>query len=274
MQTADTTAIEPCATPLTNAERRDDILFLLHAYRSSGRGAPQILDESERRRFRAGDAGTQRRLFFRLLCYGALAAQPAPEAVVLADWHRLTAAGVVEQVFDRAFDVYRFAVAPPVSRSDSRGRVVDFIRLSQARELWAGLLPQPGDDAEVIDVLYACSGGALKSRAFWVTREMLRLGLWPANGLRRSACVPDGRVRKRASRIGLVDLPEHAETLDDMKAVSAALHAVLGLAGDEARGLYDLPLSGAAQRCEVCDRRRMASCPMPHCRFRRVTLAE
>jgi hypothetical protein len=53
-----------------------------------------------------------------------------------------------------------------------------------------------------------------------------------------------------------------------MKAVSRALHAVmrLGEAPDEA---FDLPISMAAQRCEICDAARMASCPMPHCRWRR-----
>lgn len=262
------------SAPLTNTERRDNVLFLLAAYQAAGHQPPDILSEDERRRFATGDARVQRRLFFKLLCYGALAAQPAPEAVVLADWRRLTAAGVVDDVYDRAFDVYRFAAAPPVARTDSKGRVIDFLRLSETRDLWWQLLPAPTDDAAVIDTLYSCSGGALKSRAFWVTREMLRCELWPANGLRRAACVPDGRVRKRASRIGLVDLPENAETLDDMKAVAAALHAVLGLAGGEARDRFDLPLAGAAQRCEICDRQRMAACPMPHCRYRRVVLSQ
>ena len=261
------------SAPLTNTERRDNVLFLLAAYEAADRRPPEILTDDERRLYCAGDARVQRRLFFRLLCYGALAAQPAPEAVVLADWRRLVAAGVIDDVYDRAFDVYRFAAAPPVARTDSKGRVIDFLRLSESRDLWWRLLPQPADDAEVIDTLYSCSGGALKSRAFWVTREMLRHELWPANGLRRAACVPDGRVRKRASRIGLVDLPESAETIDDMKAVSASLHAVLGLAGDEARDRFDFPLATASQRCEICDRQRMAACAMPHCRYRRVLLA-
>ena len=51
---------------------------------------------------------------------------------------------------------------------------------------------------------------------------MIRAGLWQPAGLDRFACVPDGRVRKRAARIGLVDLDEKADAIDDMKAVSAA----------------------------------------------------
>ena len=121
-------------------------------------------------------------------------------------------------------------------------------------------------------LLYACSGGALKSRSFWVVREMIRAGLWQPTGLDRFACVPDGRVRKRAARIGLVDLDEKADGIDDMKAMSAALHAALGLGGNGSRAHFDLPVSTAEQRCEICDRRRMAECAMPHCRNRRAVL--
>ena len=31
-----------------------------------------------------------------------------------------------------------------------------------------------------------------------------------------------------------------------------------------------LAISRASQRCEKCDARRMAACPMPHCKFRRM----
>jgi hypothetical protein len=259
---------QSCA--LTNVERRDDILFLTDRYEASSRRPLDVLDDDERRRFGAGDARAQRRLFFKLLCYGALATQPAPEAVVQADWRRLAAVGLVDDVFDNAFDPYRFALASPITRPDSKGKVIDFLRLAGTRDQWSRLLPQPADPDTVVDLLYACSGGALKSRAFWVVREMLRHELWPGEGLTRQACVPDGRVRKRAARMGLVDLPERSDTLDDMKAFSAALHAVLGLAGAEARASFDLPLSLADQRCEVCDEARMAACPLPHCRWRRA----
>ena len=258
--------------PLTNVERRDDILFLITQYQSSSRRPPEILDADERRRLRAGDAGAGRRLFYTLLCYGALATQPAPEAVVLADWRRLVAAGLFDEIYDGGFDLARYALAPPVARSDSRGRVIDFVRLRESLDVWSQLLPQPSSADDVIGILHAASGGALKSRAFWVVREMLRLEVWDDTGLRRSGFVPDGRVRRRAARMGLVDLPEQADTLTDMKAFSAALHAVAGLAGAEARALFDLPVSLATQRCEACDAARMSACPLPHCRHRRRAL--
>ncbi len=119
-----------------------------------------------------------------------------------------------------------------------------------------------------VDVLHAASGGALKSRAFWAVREMRRQGLWQDEALDRYACVPDGRVRKRAVRMGLIDLPEKADTFADMKAVSRALHAVLRL-GEAPDGAFDLPVGAADTRCEVCDAARMAACPIPHCRWRR-----
>jgi len=50
--------------------------------------------------------------------------------------------------------------------------------------------------------------------------------------------------------------------------VSRALHAVLRL-GKAPDGVFDLPISMAGQRCEICDAARMAACPIPHCRWRR-----
>jgi hypothetical protein len=258
--------------PLTNQERRRIVGYLVDAYKASGRRPFDVLDDEARRRFGEGGVDEQRRLFFALLCYAALAAQPAPEAVVNADWRRLVSAGLVDQIYDGAFDLPRFALSPPVSRSDSRGKVIDFVRLAERRQTWAQLLPVPGDPLGVVDVLHAASGGTLKSRAFWAIREMLRYGLWPADGLARSAFLPDGRVRKRAVRMGLIDLPENADRLEDMKAVSAALHAVTGLAGGEARSLFDLPISLSGARCEICDAARMAGCPVPCCRWRRQAL--
>ena len=261
------------AVPLTNTERRDDVLFLVQRYEGADRRPTDLLDDDDLRRFKAGDAHIQRRLFFRLLCYGALAAQPAPEALVRADWQRLRAAGLPDDIFDRRFDVERFAARLAGGAHRQQG-ACHRLRASRASPATSGGGCCPGrpNPRTVVDVLYACSGGALKSRAFWVVREMLRYGLWQPAGLDRFACVPDGRVRKRAARIGLVDLDEKADTIDDMKAMSAALHAAFGLGGNGSRAHFDLPVSLAEQRCEICDRQRMAECPMPHCRNRRSVL--
>jgi hypothetical protein len=254
--------------PLTNKERKDNVTFLLEAYTAGGHVPTDVLDAEERQRFLTGEAADQQEVFFKLLCYGVLAAQPAPESVVHADWLRLLGAGILQDVFEHRFDISRYALDPPVSRGDSKGKVIDFVRLSETRDTWARLLPEPTESEVVVDVLYAASGGALKSRAFWVVREMRRYGLWQAPDLDHFGYVPDGRVRKRATRMGLVDMPEKADTFADMKAVSRALHAVMRIASKQ-NGGYDLPLSTAAQRCEMCDAPRMASCALPHCRWRR-----
>jgi hypothetical protein len=255
-------------TTLTNRERRENVAFLGQAYAAAQRQPADVLDAEARERFASGGEHEQAAIFYKLLCYGSLAAQPAPESVVDADWRRLEDAGVTDALFAGEFDLKRYALDPPVSRSDSKGKIIDFARLAETRETWSRLLPEPADPDVAVDVLHAASGGALKSRAFWAVREMRRYGLWHDVALDRFACVPDGRVRKRAVRMGLIDLPEKADTFADMKAVSRALHAVLrlGEAPDEA---FDLPVSMAAQRCEICEAQRMASCPMPHCRWRR-----
>jgi hypothetical protein len=255
------------STTLTNRERRENVAFLGQAFAAVSQQPVEVLDAAERERFGA-DAEEQAPLFFRVLCYGALAAQPAPESVVEADWRRLDDAGVPAAVFAGDFELQRYALDPPVSRSDSKGKIIDFTRLAATRETWSRLLPEPPDPDVAVDVLHAASGGALKSRAFWAVREMRRYGLWHDEALDRFACVPDGRVRKRAVRMGLIDLPEKADTFADMKAVSRALHAVLRL-GEAPSEAFDLPISMASQRCELCDAARMASCPMPHCRWRR-----
>ena len=255
------------STTLTNRERRENVAFLSQAFAAAERQPADVLDADERQRF-AAEPPEQARLFFKLLCYGALAAQPAPDAVVDADWRRLEAAGVVDALFADEFDLKRYALDPPVSRNDSKGKVIDFVRLAESRETWGRLLPRPADPDVAVDVLHAASGGALKSRAFWAVREMRRHGLWDDETLDRYACVPDGRVRKRAVRMGLIDLPEKADTFADMKAVSRALHAVLRL-GEAPGDAFDLPVSAADTRCEVCDATRMAACPIPHCRWRR-----
>jgi hypothetical protein len=257
--------------PLTNKERKDNVVFLLETYHAAGRKPLAALDADELASF-ADDDSIRQRLFFKLLCYAVLAAQPAPEAVVRSDWERLMAAGVIDDIFAGTFDLTSYALDPPVSRSDSKGKIIDFMRLAATRETWARLLPQPTDPDTAVDVLRAASGGALKSRAFWVVREMRRLGLWTLEELDRYGYVPDGRVRKRAVRMGLVDVPEKADSFADMKTVSRGLHAVMRLAGSS-NGDFDLPISLAAERCELCDATRMASCPMPHCRWRREQAA-
>jgi len=255
-------------TTLTNRERRENVAFLSQAYAEGGRRPTEVLDDAERERFASAEPADQAGLFFKLLCHGALAAQPAPESVIDADWRRIVAAGVLDELFDGTFDLGRYALDPPVSRSDSKGKIIDFTRLAATRETWTRLLPEPPDPDVAVDVLHAASGGALKSRAFWAVREMRRYGLWQSEALDRFACVPDGRVRKRAVRMGLIDLPEKADTFADMKAVSRALYAVMRL-GDAPAAAFDLPVSAAGQHCETCDAARMASCPMPHCRWRR-----
>lgn len=253
--------------PLTNKERRENIAYLLEAYRTEARMPVPVLDDEELQAFRLDEA-EQKRLFYKLLCYAVLAAQPAPESVVRADWQRLEDAGVPDALFARTFDLATYSVDPPVTRGDSKGKLVDFACLAELRDAWFQLLPEPTDPEAAVDVLRAASGGALKSRAFWVIREMRRMGLWTNTELDRYGYVPDGRVRKRSVRMGLVDVPEKADTFADMKTVSRALHAVVRLA-DKANGDFDLPISMAAERCELCDAVRMAACPMPHCRFRR-----
>jgi hypothetical protein len=255
------------SSTLTNSERRENVAFLQQALTAARHHPTEVLDLDERQLFEA-EPGEQARLFFKLLCFGALAAQPAPEPVVDADWRRILQMGVVDALFADDLDIKRYALDPPVSRNDSKGKVIDFLRLAQTRDTWSNLLPQPSDADTVVDVLHATSGGALKSRAFWVVREMRRYGLWHDQSLDPFSCVPDGRVRKRAVRMGLIDLPEKADSFADMKAVSRALHAAL-LLGDSQADLFDLPVSLSTQRCEVCDSARMATCALPHCRWRR-----
>jgi len=261
------------AAPLTNKERRDNVAYLFDAFDVAPPRATDVLEPDDVAAFASGEGAEQQRLFFRVLCYGVLAAQPAPESVIFSDWQRLLAAGVIEDIYQRTFDLAAYALDPPVSRGDSKGKVIEFTRLSETRDVWSRLLPEPPDPDVAVDVLHAASGGALKSRAFWVVREMRRLGLWQRPALDPFGYVPDGRVRKRASRMGLIDLPEKADTFADMKAVSRALHAVMRLARKE-QVAYDLPLSMAAQRCELCDVERMAVCSLPHCRMRRERLYE
>jgi hypothetical protein len=255
------------STTLTNRERRENVDFLVQAFAAAHRGPTDVLDADERSHF-ANDPSQRSPLLFKLLCYGVLAAQPAPEAVVDADWRRFNQAGLIDELYAGGLDLTQYALDPPVSRNDSKGKIVDFIRLAHTRDTWGTLLPEPSDPDVAVDVLHAASGGALKSRAFWVVREMRRYGLWHDQALDRHACVPDGRVRKRAVRMGLIDMPEKADTFADMKAVSRALHAVLRL-DEGAPVTYDLPIGFATQRCEVCDEARMATCALPHCRWRR-----
>ncbi|MCX6364832.1 MAG: hypothetical protein NTW58_11825 [Actinobacteria bacterium] len=76
------------STTLTNRERRENVAFLGQAFAAAQRQPAEVLDADERQRF-AAEPAAQPGLFFKLLCYGALAAQPAPDAVVDADWRPL-----------------------------------------------------------------------------------------------------------------------------------------------------------------------------------------
>ena len=44
----------------------------------------------------------------------------------------------------------------------------------------------------------------------------------------------------------------------------------MGLEGNLINPTILTAISRASQRCEKCDARRMAACPMPHCKFRRM----
>ena len=95
------------STTLTNRERRENVAFLNQAFAAAERQPADVLSLDERESFATSDPDQQARLFFKLLCYGALAAQPAPEAVVHADWRRLDTAGVVDALFADEFDLKR-----------------------------------------------------------------------------------------------------------------------------------------------------------------------
>ena len=68
--------------PLTNAERKDDVQFLLEAYRASSKRPVAVLEAEEVAAFRDGDEESRQRLFFKLLCFAVLAPSRPPEAVV------------------------------------------------------------------------------------------------------------------------------------------------------------------------------------------------
>src|SRR5664280_1426501 len=152
------------STTLTNRERRENVAFLSQAFAADPHLPAEVLDADERARFLA-EPEQQGGIFFKLLCYGALAAQPAPESVVDADWRRMEAAGIVDALFAGEFELTRYAVDPPVSRSDSKGKIIDFARLAEARDTWQGLLPAPADPDVAVDVLHAASGGASRARS-------------------------------------------------------------------------------------------------------------
>jgi hypothetical protein len=242
---------------LTNRERREDVAFLAHAARDV---EPPYTPLSRWTGEPLSAYG-----FFTTLCYHALAAQPAPAAVVEADWLRLEHAGVIEALWAGTFDVVRFALDPPTPRVDSKAAVLTFVRLAAMRDTWTRLLPTPNDPDVAVDVLHAVSGGMLKAQAFAVVGDMVRHGHWPAE-MMRYGMTPTGRLRKRVSRPGLVDLPETADTFADLKAFSRATHAVMRLADVTPSAHVIL---GTTIRCELCDPARMAACPMPHCKRRR-----
>jgi len=252
-------------TILNSRERRENVLFLAEAWKSKGstRSYSPIED----------DAGQGESFaLFKDLCFHILATQPAPPAVFEADWRRFMDAGTIYAIYDDSFEIKRYAMDPPVLRQDSKGKVIDFIRVATAIPTLERLLPQPTDPDVTADVLYAISGGALKSHAFAVVSDMLRAGRWSDPDLYRFSFTADGRLRKRTVRMGLTDLPEKADTFADMKAFNRAIHAIVKMSlGDDLQYLHtDLFMKTIPIiRCEICDAARMASCPLPHCRWRR-----
>lgn len=245
---------------LTSRERREDVAYLCQSYLDEYPDGYPVAHVTL-----ATD--TPEEQLYRLMCYATLAAQPAPDVLIRNDWQAFEMMGIPGAILGGTFDLQRYALDCPVSRADSRGKVIDWVRLAATRSTWTRLLPEPCDPDVTVDVLFAVSGGALKVGAFWVVREMRRLNLWSDETLDRSAYHPTGRTRKRAARMGLVDLPESASTFADLKAFSRALRAVTRL-GDAPEGSYTFPVE-AGPRCELCDAARMASCPIPHCRWRR-----
>lgn len=262
------------STVLTNRERRENVAFLYQAWLAADSprhtttiDAPTTCPCCGQLR-PATESEAARSLFFEL-CYLALSQQPAPASVVDADWRRLLDAGVPDAIWEEEFSIERFAVDPPVARPNSKGKVIDMVRLSATRQVWRRLIPEPADPDVAVDVIHAASGGALKSKAFAAIRAMLLAGEWTDENLERFAVEPSPTLRKRAIRIGLIDLPEKADTFADLKAVSRATRAVLRL-GEVPALVFDEPITlSQVIKCEVCDAARMARCPVPHCRRRR-----
>jgi hypothetical protein len=252
-------------TILNNRERTENTLFLAEAWKSLGR--PRSYSPLE-------DSGALEPSFalFKDVCFHILATQPAPPAVYEADWRRLMSADTIEEVYDDSFEIKRYAMDPPVWRQDSKGKVIDFIRVATAIPTLERLLPEPSDPDVTADVLHAVSGGALKSHAFAVVSDMLRAGRWTDPDLYRFSYTIDARLRKRTVRMGLTDLPEKADTFADMKAFNRAVHAIVRLSTDDDPQYQHSDLfthTVPIIRCEICDAARMASCPLPHCRWRR-----
>ena len=143
---------------------------------AAGHVPADVLDADERQRFLTGEPPTSS-VFFKLLCYGVLAAQPAPEAVVDADWARLLGCRrgrrhVRRQLRPQALRPRPAGVAQRQQGQDHRLHAPRPRRATRG----AACCPQPADPDVAVDVLHAASGGALKSRAFWVVREMRRSG--------------------------------------------------------------------------------------------------
>lgn len=251
--------------PLTNRERIDNVVFLYERWTADGspRGfcsVPPILEENQK---------PLEEIVYTALCYNALAAQPAPESVVTADWYHFLRDDIPGKIWHDEFSIVDYAIDPPVTRTDSKGKVLDFVRLKEFAQTWERLLPQPAEPEVTPDVLYAVSGGSLKSMSFAMIRDMLLTGRWVDPALYRYAHLPSAKARKRTVRMGLCDLPERADTFADMKAFSRASHAVTRVGHVPDIVFNEYILHNSAIRCELCDATRMAACPVPHCRWRR-----
>ncbi len=241
--------------------------FLGQAFLAAQKLPAEILDAEQRDRF-TSDESEQSRLFYTLLCYGALAAQPAPESVVDSDWRRLGDAGVVDALFAGEFDLKSLRARPAGLAQRQQGQ--DH-RLHPSRR-----------DARYLGPAAAAAAGPGRRRGR------------PARRLRRGAQVPRllggprdapvrpvgrrgaGPLRLRARRAGAQAGRAHGTggpagegrhfRRHEGRLARAPCRAP---AGRIAGRLLRPPVSMADQRCEVCDAARMAACPMPHCRWRR-----
>ena len=119
----------------------------------------EVLDDDEPRPLLRRRAQATGRLFYRLLCYGALAAQPAPEAVVDADWRRLRSGRPARRHARPATSTSRATPSTrPCRAATARARSSTSCASTETRDIWSRLLPRPADPDVAVDVLHACLG--------------------------------------------------------------------------------------------------------------------
>jgi len=129
-------------------------------------------------------------------------------------------------------------------------------------------------DPELPDALAAADGpgvliGLLRERLLgagallephWIVRELVRAGVWTAEGLSEAAVVPSRQTRLAAWRLGLLDVPQ-ADGPDDLLAAARAIAGHLGPEDDFGEPLESFCLHhGCSSPCRFA-----AGCPF-HCR--------